>query len=380
MARPASAPSMRLYGPDTKHGAKAKRGYTTYTYYIIHRVDGRLVERSTGSGLGGEAQAQRALGEYIISLRKDTAGEDLTVTEVLRHYLAEKPKDPDIQKSDLQHAKWLERNSQEAKLLAAFFSKKTMATITAGDCRDYYESRTGKVAHNTIRRELSLIKAAVRWSASRGRIKVMPILYVPKPDAAAKKRRKAMPVLTRNQIAAMVRGARTSYHMRNHFPIFILLSYFFCHRRAAVLTLRWERHNDGGWIDLENGIIDFNRGDGLVTSKGRSSDRIPGILATILRGLRKRSKNGWVIEDAGEPIKQPRGAWSACCEAAGVVDGREGGGFTPHDLIHAGITHRLQAGESLFSVSRLTGRSIQMLDEVYGHHVLDTIPKRPRGR
>src|SRR5262249_43501878 len=160
-----------------------------------------------------------------------------------------------------------------------------VADVGPQTCAKYAQKR-GRSA-GTVRRELGVLRAAINYAHSNGRI-TRPVA-VELPERPEPRDR----WLTRREAAWLIRGARTP-HARLYLPLFILIGLYTGRRKQAILSLRWPQ------VDLEAGTIDFEIAGRKRTKKRRGIIRIPPRLLPHLRRARKRgTEMGFVLHVNG---------------------------------------------------------------------------------
>jgi len=369
MARRRKAPRKVLYCPPgftpPRHVAeyRHKREVREPTWYIVH-LD---TERSCYAPLEREDIANQALAEYLIDARRDERAPDLLISEVLLHYCEERPHDPDKRFSDRQRQRWIASTRSRCKRLLPVFGHMQAHELSVHACRNYHTKRTADgAAPETVRRELGLLRAALGWAVARGRLPVLPAVWCPAQHRVPR------PMLSRSDVARILLSARRERQpeMARAFCLLVRLMIHTGHRYEAVMDLKFAPWRDGGYIDNGRGLIDFNRGDGHRTSKGRSRMRVPRRLRVAMLAAERRSASGFAI-DCIRCRWSYREAWVRILARAGLAATRKSGGYTFHDLIHHGITERLRAGGSVWHVASHSGRSEKMVRDVYGHWIDD---------
>ena len=156
-----------------------------------------------------------------------------------------------------------------------------------------YGERRARSA-STVRRELSVLRAAINYAVHRGII--TRAVYVELPKAPPPRDR----WLTRQEAAKLIRAACTR-KARLYLPLFILIGLYTGRRTEAILSLRWPH------VDLVNGIINFELPERGQTDKRRGRVRIPPKLMPHLKRARLRGADlGYVIHDSGKRIKDVR--------------------------------------------------------------------------
>lgn len=366
-----------------------KRG----SYYIVWTDRGRSRERSTGTA--DLQSAQVALAEFL-SLQPGRTG----------------PRDPsEILITDLLAEHALERESEVRSpvrlgcaiaALAPFWEGHTVQDVTKMTCAAYAKSRgryfiewnedgqkrsrcaftselpkarqeldalqrrrrradrpeisaslvLRPLSPGTIRRELTVLRAAINAAHRNGRLTRAVAVEMPDPPPPRER------YLTRDEVAKLLRAARLEPRARLHLPLFILLGLYTGRRKEALLSLRWPA------VDLRaGGLVDFRRPGEVETKKRRGRVKIPRRLMIHLRNARKRGTDlGHVVNDAGQPIGDVKRSFQSACERAGLTD------VTPHTLRHTCATWLMQAGVDKWKAAGFLAMSLDTLERVYGHH------------
>ncbi len=143
--------------------------------------------------------------------------------------------------------------------------------------------------------------------------------------------------------------------------IFILLSIYTGQRSSHILRLQWKPNTEGGYIDLERGMIHFLPLGKSQTAKRAATHPIPRRLKPLLRALHGRS-TGHVIEYRGRQVKNTKKSFRNALKRAGI-EGARG-----HTTRHTCITWLLRDGEDPWQVAGYVNLSMEMLMKVYGHH------------
>jgi len=379
MPRQSKGVHLQLYGPDSMRGAKPRRGFTRYVWYILYQEGGRQRERSTGTGDLREAEG--ALGEF-------------TQTRDAEHE-RNSPRDPnvflivDALSLYAEHhgpgVSGRETLANNCQALAEWWGELTVDKITAATCRRYAREakcvdrvrkdktiRTGgKKAAGTVRRELGVLRSAVEWCRTEGYLLgEAPVVVL--PDAP-----KGKDVwLDRSAAAKLLRAAWKRKEAGLYLTDFILIGIYMGARKEAILSLQWQPNTAGGWIDLERGVIDFMPVGRAQTKKRRATSPIPNRLLARLRRIRARTRQ-FVIEAEGQPIKNIRKSFESACADAGLDD------VTPHTLRHTAVSWLMQDGHPAWKVGGFVGMSEKMVNDRYGHHApehMQDIAQSRRGR
>lgn len=205
--------------------------------------------------------------------------------------------------------------------------------------------RADGVADATIRRDLIVLRAAVRGPWKRGEMPYPP--YVALPAASPGRQRWLTPDEARGLLAQCAGHLRT----------FVLLALLTGARRSAILELTWDR------VDLGRGIIDYRCPHPRAAR--RKSRAVVPIAPVLRRELERRRPKK--VGDLARVV--PLAPWQvdrhmrAAREAARLPD------VTPHVLRHTAATWMLGDGAiPLPQVSRMLGhRSTLITEQVYAH-------------
>lgn len=341
-------------------------------------------EKQIGTGCGRDDRegAQKALADYLAEIYRPDAGQRdparLQVNDVLAVYGREKAPDTAAP----------ERIGYALDPLAQFWAGRTIEEIRGGSCREYVAWRTSqkwsgakassrKVSIGTARRELECLQAAINYYAAEYRLQSVPVVTLPeKPESRER-------WLTRREAAAMLRAAwRNPDH--HHIVRFLLIGLYTGTRHSAILKLKWMPSTDGGWFDLEAGLL-YRRGSSeRRTKKRQPTSRIPPRLLFWLRRWKaaddaanarraeenekrlpedRRSPCLHVVAWDGKPIAKERRAWANVREAAGI-----GPEVTPHVMRHTAATWLMQRGADIWDAAGYLGMDATTLERVYGHH------------
>lgn len=271
--------------------------------------------------------------------------------------------------------------------LIEFWGDSTVSMIRGETCRAYMRQRKRKQGNNkpnkkaiapaTVRRELATLHAALQHCHREGYLTSYPGVWLP-VKAPGRDR-----WLTRQELAAIIRAARSEHTARKHLPTFLLLGTYSVHRSQAVLALQWQPNTEGGWIDLERGIIDFNPVGRVRTSKRRSIIPIPRKLLLHLKYVRKRTTK-YVIEIDGRRVASVKRSFRTACRRAdpGRVAAKANQGLpenqhvkpagvknvVPHTLRHTGCTWMMQRSVPIWQAAGYAGMSEETFRNTYAHH------------
>jgi integrase len=218
---------------------------------------------------------------------------------------------------------------------------------------DYIAVRARKVKHTTIHRELSDVRAILRWAVRRQLIPRNPIegFEMPRRDDA-----QILP-LAQGEIEAII--AHSPEHLRRA----MLLS-FFCGLRPGAVELLSIRYNQVNWSAMSITIISARKG-GLV----RREIPIHGSLP-----LRQWFEDDGadparhIITWQGQPVQKIARAFTRAKKAAGV-----GGRKIPmYALRHAFVSSLIRLGVDIRTIADMAGHDVATMLKHYAHGMDET--------
>ena len=344
----------------------------------------------TGCGADDSTGAEKALAQYLADKFEPVSQSSpsrLSVAEVLTAYGREHA--PNTRGSSPEMAGY------NIAALLPYWGQRKLSDIRGATCREYAALRGKKIKPGSIRRELAVLSAAINyWHREHGPLDSIPVVTLP-PKSPPRQH-----WLTRSAAARLLAGALGWYkltwtdlatreeHSRwrrdlsavnRHCARFILLGLYTGTRHAAILAIKWMANVNGGWVNLDSGVL-YRRGAGEEeTSKRRGPLKLNRrILAHLRRWHRidaekrkavaeqtgKPCTDHWhVVAYEGQPIQKMRKPWYAAVEGGGL--GKE---VTPHILRHTRVTWWVQSGLSLEEVADAASMTVQMVEDVYWHH------------
>jgi integrase len=245
----------------------------------------------------------------------------------------------------LPHTRSLKPSATFVGNLAAWWGSKTLADVTAANCRAYAASKNAPGA----RRELEVLRAAINhWHREHGPLASVPAVVMP-PKTPRRER-----WLTRSEVARLLWEARRTPHLAR----FILLGIHTGSRSRALLTMRWS------WIDFANRIALRRSPDEIETKKRTPPVKLGRrILGHLRRWRRLEPKGTLIVHYEGAPIGSLRRSFANACKRAGL-----GADVTPHILRHSRATWLMQRGVDPWQAAGHLGMSVAILQTVYGKH------------
>jgi integrase len=273
--------------------------------------------------------------------------------------------------------------------LNTWWGNRTLMDVRGSTCRAYTDHRRKTVQDGTVRRELGVLSAAIgHWHSEHGPLDSVPVVTrpkmpEPKPDW-----------LTRSDAAALVAGALGWYRVQfsdistrkisfawrrdreainRHTARFLLIGVYTGTRPGAIMGAQWVANLQGGWFDLERGVM-HRMGEGeVVSNKRKPPTRLGKRILTHLRRWRKldeaaREKTAsathlHVVNWGGGPISDIGRSFSRALSFAGLP-----ARYTPHILRHTRATWLMQAGIAPWEAAGSIGMSVETMQKVYGHH------------
>ncbi len=234
--------------------------------------------RRTSFGTEDLRAAKRALDDWFAENVRPTRAQR-------RHYLIEKA----LLHYYNDHASKLPSATQ-ARIACAHLSNhyagKSMATLTTKAQKGYVQARLDRgVAANTIRREVSVLKAALNHAFTNEEVESVPPIYMPPMAAKAPKGR----TLTLDELARVLDD-----RMEPHVFTFAMVMLNTCCRPDAALDLTLDR------CDFDSRLVTLNPEGRAQTKKHRPTVpmtdalrvhllSLPGPYAVQWRGKRIRS-------------------------------------------------------------------------------------------
>jgi integrase len=293
----------------------------------------------TACAPGDIAGAERALADYTTAKYKLEPSPSPPVADVLLAYLRDK-----IPHHKSRSAKYNISN------LAAFWGDKTLADVTAANCRVYAVTRTPSAA----RADLEKLSVAIKhWHLEYGPIAVVPAVWKPQRSAARDR------WLTRSEAARFLWQTRRTEHLKR----FVMIGLHTGSRSGVMRNLEWS------WLDLERGTM-LRRAPGTNQTRNKRTPpiRIPRKLLHFLRRW-KAADNGhtkYVIHYNGAQIKRDlHGSWNNARNRAGLP------WLHPHVLRHTRATWTVQRGVDPWQAAGYLGMTVRVLEATYGHHSPD---------
>lgn len=299
-------------------------------WYICWSEGGRSRRASTGET--DREQAEAVLAAFRLEQGRGPA-EQVSIEACLRRYYEE-------------HASKLPSAAQAKiaidHLSDHFAGSAVVALRQLASFDDYFNARRDRGRSSaTVSRELSVLRAALRWAERAGLLDSAP--FIPSPPQSPPRER----WLTREEAARLLRASRRG---PDYLPLFVRLALYTGARRGAILDLSWSQ------VDLRNRRIDFSL-PGRTSNKRRAVVPIQGALLTALERAYKRRSGQRVFPVAS--VKRP---FSTAARRAGMPE------VTPNVLRHTAATWMALAGVDLYAVGKMLGHSKVTTTQRYAKH------------
>jgi integrase len=285
------------------------------------------------------AEAARRFADLTAQI--DRTGE--TVADIFAAYHAEKQRT--TARADRIAVAW--------KALAPKFAPLRPDQITRELCRSHAaERRKRGRADATIAKEISILRAAMRWHDRRTTAE----FWIPR-EAPPRER-----YLSREEFDRLAAACREP-----HLRLFAVLALATAGRTSALLELTWDRvHFDRGLIDL--------RAPGQGQRKGRAVVPMNDRARAALLEAREAAVSDYVIEYAGKKVERISKGFRAAAGRAGL-----GPDVTPHTLRHTSAVWMAENGVPMAEISQFLGHAgSKVTERVYARFSPDYLRKAAR--
>lgn len=246
-----------------------------------------------------------------------------TISEILNAY--EKQKDKEGKIESVRH---------QLKPLHKFFGHLVAESISDNVVDAYFPFREN-IKTGTIRRELSILAAALNYAKQKNIIQNSPKIHLPQQSPAREY------WITKEEYQALLAEAKKSFHLF----VFISLAIGTLARKGAILGLTWDR------VNFETGLIDLIDPEIRITNKRRATVPMNDTLRAVLLQAKQAAQTDHVVEYHGKPVNDIKKAFQRCAKRAGLPR------VTPHILRHSGATWLAMAGIPMYEIARYLGHT-----------------------
>lgn len=234
------------------------------------------------------------------------------------------------------------------KRLSPHFGNMRPADIGRLACREYATMRSRRAKPGTIIKELSVLRAALRWQDKN----TPAIIEMPRHPPPRDR------YLTREEYRKLRDAAPAP-----HIGVFIVTAYSTAGRAGAVLELTWDR------VDFRRGLVQLATED-EHGNKGRALVPMTDSLRTALEAAHRGALTEYVVEYAGRKVRSIRKGFQTACARAGLKC------VTPHVLRHTAAVHLAEAGTPMSEISQFLGHTNSRITErVYARYSPDYLRK-----
>lgn len=311
------------------------------TFYICYHRNGRSQKISARTT--DRASAELALAEFIGKAQKAASFSAVpTIGEILNAYEKQKEKE-----GKSEAVRW------QIKPLRAFFGSLVAESLTDNVIDAYVSSREG-VKPGTVRRDLTVLVAALNFAKRKKAIAEVPKIALP---AQSPKREYW---ITKDEFTRLLEESKKTFHLY----VFVSLAIGTLARKSALLGLTWDR------VDFKTGLIDLVDPDIRQTNKRRSVVPMNETLRAVLLLAKEAAQTNNVVEYHGQPVDDIKKAFARCARRAGLPD------VTPHILRHSGATWLAMAGIPMYEIARYLGHTdIKTTYRIYAKYSPDYLRK-----
>jgi integrase len=323
-----------------------QRGDSPHWWASYTNASGQRTRRSTQTAHRKDAEAILAKWRLEIYQQKHwDAPPSHTFDELMLNYLKETQARKRSAERDVRCAAWLYPH----------LTGRELATLTVGDIYAYWQKRRdAQIKDATIRRELSLLSAALNHARIRWGWKVDNPVEGHLPPASEGRLR----WIRQDEAQALINAAGAEPRSP-HLPDFIRLALNTGCRKNELLGLEWSR------VNLQDNLIYLE----THHTKTRQRRAIPlnrEARSALINRARFRAEqcpdSNWVFCDQnGQRIANVRRSFETACRRINLED------FTIHDLRHTCAAWLVSAGVALAEIRDLLGHASITMTERYAH-------------
>jgi integrase len=231
--------------------------------------------------------------------------------------------------------------------------------LTAGDITTYVRKRRKgllgdrPVSDGTIRRELAILKTALKQAVDHRIVRAdqLPVIKLP-PAGEPRDRYLDLDEIGRMLAAARAISVEEGGGRCSRIERFLWMAVYTGARRDAIIGLEWDR------VDWDRQIIDFRDPGREVTKKRRVQVPISKQLRPILEQAYRERRGGYVLDNTC-PL---RSVFDRVCQRAGLED------VSFHVLRHTWASQASMRGVSLTDISRVLGNTLAVCEKHYAKY------------
>ena len=302
--------------------AKHRRGFVC----VIYEPSGnrRRIALKAPDKFAATAEAAELVGH----IEQRRPRQRLTVGQIVEAYLEQ------------SEAIWKDVERHHWKSASGTFGGLAAVDVTEAVCRKFAGDNKRKVG--TIRKALSILRAALNWAERKALIDKAPHIWLPQAPPPKDRR------LSREEFERLERASWRSVHLL----LFLRLARYTGGRAGAILALTW------GQVDFVGRRISLG---GSGRQKRRAVVPMHPMLAWTLVLAKDAAETDHVIEWAGKPVKSIKNAFRRAVKDAGL--GKE---VTPHVLRHTAASWMAEAGVPMSEIAAVLGhRDSRTTERIY---------------
>jgi integrase len=305
--------------------AKHKRGFVC----VIYEPSGN--RRRIALKASDKFAATAAAAELVGHIEQRKPRQRLTVGQIVEMYLEQ------------SEAIWKDVDRFHWKHGERAFGRLSPSDVGEKECRAFAGASSNR--SGSIRKVLSILRAALRWAERKSLIDKAPHIWLPQAPPPKDRR------LTREEASRLRDGVRMP-----HVRLFVEIALGTGARAGAILGLRWSD------CDLENKRLNLG---GHERQKARAKMvPINETLYDVLVAAREGAMTDHVIEWAGQPVKSIKRGFREAVKRAGL-----GADVTPHVLRHTAASWMAEAGVPMSEIAAVLGhRDSRTTERVYARY------------
>lgn len=331
-------------------------------FYYAHWSEGRRSKRAS-MGTKQEAEAKKTFAQWLILGGQNEDLTSLTIAELWKVYrLRHKVASPET----------LDRSWQN---LEPHFGALTPAEVDDQVAQAYLAKRSaGKIGRpskpSTVRRELVAMRGALNWCADPKRKLLDPaaLPHFDLPDGGEPRDR----WLKTEEVQRLLAGAETLRRGGRlaRVEVFLWLALETAARKQAILDLTWDR------VDFETKVIHYNVPGRAQTKKRRTDVPISKLLLPVLERAYAERENDRVLGNGADVWASVQ--WAAIRagfskQVTKTSERPKATGISPHVLRHTAATHMARRGVPLWTIAKVLGNTVAMVEKVYAKHSPDDL-------
>lgn len=300
-------------------------------YCVYWREGGKRTRRALKARTRAEAEPE-AIDVYRRAMLADKP-KGMTVADLWEAY-----------RGDLGGKPTAKTMGYTGKAVLAHFGAYRPDQITTSLCRDYAQARMAAgISQGSVHTELGHLRSAMMWAKNNRLIEAAP--HIERPAKPMPKER----FLTKDEVGRLIEHAGAP-----HIGLAIHLLFATAGRVGAVLDLTWNR------VDMDRGAINL-RLDDAVTRKGRAVVPINRGLMAALQTAREAAISDYVVEYAGQQVRNIRKGFTNAAARAGLED------ITLHTIRHSAAVAMVSSGIPIEKVAQYLGHSnVSVTYSTYG--------------